>query len=67
MHLEHLHESIELAVVSGSITDIACAVKAHPCALFVPEELLEDVTLASFWDVVRFITDVEIATSGGGR
>lgn len=67
MHLEHIHASIELSVASGSIADIACAVRAHPCALLVPEELLEDASHASFWDVVRFITDAEIATSGGGR
>jgi hypothetical protein len=59
--------SIEHAVSSGSIDDIACAVRSHPCVLLIPHELLEDASHASFWDVVRFITDAEIATSGGGR
>lgn len=59
--------SIEHAVTCGSIDDVACAVRAHPYALLIPQELLEDATQPSFWDVVRFVTDAEIASSGGVR
>jgi hypothetical protein len=59
--------SIEHAVSCGTLDDVACAVRAHPCALLIPEDLLEDATHPSFWDVVRFVTDAEIASSGGTR
>lgn len=71
MQTEHLHHSIEIAVASGSIDDIACAVMAHPCSVLLPQEQIEDLdpqTLCNsrkLWDAVRFVAECEIAFSGG--
>lgn len=59
--------SIEHAVVCGSAADIACAVRAHPCAVLLPEQQLEDLTTDALWELVRFVTDAEITSSGGVR
>lgn len=57
--------SIEHAVSSGSIDDIACAVRSHPCVLLIPHELLEDTNHSSFWDCVRFLANCEKSSSAG--
>lgn len=65
--MQDLTYCIEHAVSCGTLDDVACAVRAHPCALLIPEGLLEDATHPSFWDAVRFVADAEIASSGGAR
>lgn len=65
--MDDITSSIEHAVSCGTLDDVACAVRAHPCAPLIPHELLEDITHPRFWDAVRFITDAEIVSSGGAR